>query len=987
MAEFIDPNRDATDKQLEVTITGERMAVAPTIAAPDRAFVDPNRIAYDGQLAKVQANPAVIPSLNKTREVSEEYGKAAGIGVVKGIGSILDFTIGPLMQDLGPVIAGKSLPTFSEKAEERLPESRKGGPKLTEKIIEGGTAGLISGAGGVIPSAVAAGVTYGTGNVWAGLAAGAVVGLKGNLRPNSLWGEANERLDLPGATLTEANPTNFKERYQAVLQGLPWAGNTMAKRAGERNTAFRGKVDEELSRLNAAENPTQAGLAIQTAAKGRVGQIKDELEYENALIQNMMVTPRVPYQPVLDAIKTIEGQITDLTTAGAALGSPSFRRFINAFKADIANKNLADMPVADARALRTRVGYELEDAIFGGERAMRTGEAKLLYGALSRSIKEAIPPPMRDQFDQSMARQAEYYSILEKTLAPLIKEVNPEMIWRGSQNQARLGATKLLDIRKEVEAVDPSMWETYAGYSLRKMGENNQGVFSMNTYSTNWNKMPDEVKQALFGNTQYGELPQLYQDLAITADRFKVANSKYNFSESGNVINTSTLLQKLIYGAEVLTATAAGGAHTLNFYGNMPASAGQVATGMAASVAMHYGVEKVLASMMTNPTLLKWAATDWSGRGSAIAMSTLRSLPGVTTETKEAVENYIKLSQQPTIKAEAKIPTILQPGETGKRGFAEGGSVNNYTDYEGEPISQDKWQSMQPSYEEGQKIPNQRLSVWELFKTEREAAPNKFEREEQLYNGIHNHPQEIELASGGSVEDTKKQITTVSEQKGVPSILSLVTAQIESNFGRSPDRAGSQYQGIYQMGHTEAREMGGRGIEHGVGLLARRKGELANKIGREPALWEIYLAHNQGVSGAASLLSNPNMSSGEAITKAGGRPINISSNFKGNPSASSLEFTEKVRNDFNRRAMQIGGSEEVAASVSSIGKLNNSATSVKNINNTHPTSIINMFVQSAPEEPQIDEIDPHEGIRTALLEGSDAPTQAAIKSILGAGNA
>lgn len=158
------------------------------------------------------------------------------------------------------------------------------------------------------------------------------------------------------------------------------------------------------------------------------------------------------------------------------------------------------------------------------------------------------------------------------------------------------------------------------------------------------------------------------------------------------------------------------------------------------------------------------------------------------------------------------------------------------------------------------------------------------------------------LIRGGAVQ---QQVSAEAAAQGVTDRLALTTASIESDFGRSPDRPGSQYQGVFQLGDAEGRALGGKGIEHGVALLKQRKGELAVRLGREPEDWEVYLAHNQGVAGAVSLLQNPTMSAGDAIVRAGGRRVNISSNFKGDPDAPASAFTQAVKEKFNERANKI----------------------------------------------------------------------------------
>lgn len=169
------------------------------------------------------------------------------------------------------------------------------------------------------------------------------------------------------------------------------------------------------------------------------------------------------------------------------------------------------------------------------------------------------------------------------------------------------------------------------------------------------------------------------------------------------------------------------------------------------------------------------------------------------------------------------------------------------------------------------------------------------------------------LIRGGAVQD---RIAQEASAVGYPVAAALATADVESSMGTAADRAESQYKGVFQLGDKEWQSVGGGDrsdqslqIIRGVQLLAQRKQELATRLGREPEDWEVYLAHNQGVAGAASLIENPQMSAGAAVTRAGGAPVNISGNFQGNPNAPASQFIAKVKDDFNRRRDKYAGAK------------------------------------------------------------------------------
>lgn len=120
----------------------------------------------------------------------------------------------------------------------------------------------------------------------------------------------------------------------------------------------------------------------------------------------------------------------------------------------------------------------------------------------------------------------------------------------------------------------------------------------------------------------------------------------------------------------------------------------------------------------------------------------------------------------------------------------------------------------------------------------------------------------------------RTDIERAALSNGVDPSLALTAAHIESGMGTAPDRRGSQYIGPFQMGEARWADMGGTAenrsdkgaqVDLGVKALKATQGELAQKIGRQPEPWEVYLAHQQGVTGAAALLSSPDASAVEAL--------------------------------------------------------------------------------------------------------------------------
>jgi hypothetical protein len=163
------------------------------------------------------------------------------------------------------------------------------------------------------------------------------------------------------------------------------------------------------------------------------------------------------------------------------------------------------------------------------------------------------------------------------------------------------------------------------------------------------------------------------------------------------------------------------------------------------------------------------------------------------------------------------------------------------------------------------------------------------------------------VVRNGPVEE---RINQAASAEGISPQLAMTVASIESNFGRAADRAGSQYQGVYQLGRDAQAQVGGKDVEHGVRFLAQTKKDLTDKLGRAPADWEVYLAHQQGTAGASALLANPNQSAADALAPAYGgnrdQAARAIGGNGGNPDAPASQFVQKWRNTYESRSAKLG---------------------------------------------------------------------------------
>lgn len=142
---------------------------------------------------------------------------------------------------------------------------------------------------------------------------------------------------------------------------------------------------------------------------------------------------------------------------------------------------------------------------------------------------------------------------------------------------------------------------------------------------------------------------------------------------------------------------------------------------------------------------------------------------------------------------------------------------------------------------------------------------------------------------------------SAAKLQGLDVKTSLETLAAESGFGKAPSRAGSQYQGIMQIGTKEfdkyadpvSKKLGRQdpfaNAQAGTAYLKDISSRIGKKLGRTPTSGETYSAYQQGVTGFNRLLSNPDKPAKDVVGLS-----KVRSNLKGvdKPLASTMTSRE-----------------------------------------------------------------------------------------------
>lgn len=99
---------------------------------------------------------------------------------------------------------------------------------------------------------------------------------------------------------------------------------------------------------------------------------------------------------------------------------------------------------------------------------------------------------------------------------------------------------------------------------------------------------------------------------------------------------------------------------------------------------------------------------------------------------------------------------------------------------------------------------------------------------------------------------------------GLPEGYLSGSAAIESHFDPNAHRPGSQFMGMFQLGegvrntyHVSNPYDVNQNAEAAAQYARDNARILHNKLGRDPSAGELYMAHQQGATGASKLLANP----------------------------------------------------------------------------------------------------------------------------------
>lgn len=158
--------------------------------------------------------------------------------------------------------------------------------------------------------------------------------------------------------------------------------------------------------------------------------------------------------------------------------------------------------------------------------------------------------------------------------------------------------------------------------------------------------------------------------------------------------------------------------------------------------------------------------------------------------------------------------------------------------------------------------------------------------------------------------DIPDLIARIADQAGENASTAIRIAQLESTLNPAAKNPRSSAAGLFQfIDSTWARFGGGDRLDpelssrNGVRLMAENRAALRRGLGRDPAEWELYLAHQQGAGGAVAMLKNPDANAVEVLRGIGSRNPLAAVRLNGGDAATTAgEFAAHWRRKFGAGA-------------------------------------------------------------------------------------
>lgn len=347
---------------------------------------------------------------------------------------------------------------------------------------------------------------------------------------------------------------------EQALAKLPLSADVIGRKYSNTISQMDDFVKRIASRITRKEGTEQVGRTIQNGVESfktrfqvQAGDLYDQLW------KKLPENERVPIDNFRSALDRSIGQFADDPAFQGLLDSPSIRKLAEAAEGS------DSVTVRTLKALRTKIGRELDDKAILSDST--NAELRQLYGALSEDIRLAAEgAEALSEFNRANNYWAAGRARLDDVLRPIVQSGAADKIYNkvfGPEGQALRTTTST--IRSLVRSIPKEDSQVMAAEFVRRMGQSAPSqagferavAFSPARFLTQYNKMPDGAKNAVF-NTVPG-LRASIDDLAKVSAAIKDTHAMTNSSGTAGQLMFMSLLTGGIGGAYGGTEGAATG--------------------------------------------------------------------------------------------------------------------------------------------------------------------------------------------------------------------------------------------------------------------------------------------------------------------------------------------------------------------------------------------------------------------------------------------
>ena len=295
-------------------------------------------------------------------------------------------------------------------------------------------------------------------------------------------------------------------------------------------------------------------------------------------------------QPIANTVgmlKTIVGE----TKAGPSSGVVKFAQEV----ITKAKKAGGGLPWEALKKHRTKIGDMLKSPELVSTRNIQSGDLKRLYAAMTQDMEAAAMGAGAKTHARWRAANKYFETKLTRDIPiieDIIKKQYPEEVFDIIMRSSAKGGTRLRLLRKQL---GEKKWSAVSGTILGKLGQQKahtgvtaEKLFSPSTFMTNWNKLSEPAKRALFRGGRYEGLVGELNDFVKVAGDAKAVEQLANRSRTGSVL--------MFYGLFQSTAGATGA---------MLSGPGGLATGIGVGT-MTVGLPRLTARLLTNQKFVRW---------------------------------------------------------------------------------------------------------------------------------------------------------------------------------------------------------------------------------------------------------------------------------------------------------------------------------------------------------------------------------------------